>query len=664
MAGEPGWGIVGQSATFGGMNARNRNELWARALLDELARSGVRNIVVAPGSRSTPLVLAAAADPRFRTAVQVDERSAGFLALGVGKGTGVPAAVITTSGTAVANLLPAVVEAFQAEVPLLLLTADRPPRLRGADANQAIEQPHIFGRYTRLFQELAPTEVSDRALRHLRATASRAVAAAVGDPAGPVHLNLAFEKPLEPVAVPGDFPEGPAGFADSFPLAVDGRADGAPFTRIHPRRLLPADAVLEALAARLAAARRPLIVAGPAAHPFESGPPVRALARALSAPLLADPLSGARGREPGCGYDLALRIPEAREQLAPDLVLRFGTTPSSASLAACLAELGQAPGVPQVIVDGGDRWKDHLAVASEVVPGDPARVAAWLLARVSGGGAAGGAGGDATEAGAGWAGRWAQVDGIVAEAVSAGLGLDFFEGAAAVMAADHAAAEPSGILFVSNSMPVRDVGSLWPLGSPGGEGVTAVTPADAMALPPALRILGNRGASGIDGIVSTALGVAWGTGERVTALIGDLALVHDMNGLLRARDLDHCGVDFVVVNNDGGGIFHLLAVRDYEPHFTRFVATPHGLEPERIAALHSLPFRRIEGRSEHAGAAAPLDALRDGLSWARDQPGSTLLEIRTDRNENRARHDEVLERIRAALVAHFSSNRETPSEIS
>jgi 2-succinyl-5-enolpyruvyl-6-hydroxy-3-cyclohexene-1-carboxylate synthase len=651
------------------MNARNRNELWARALLDELARSGVRHIVVAPGSRSTPLVLAAAADSRFRTAVQVDERSAGFLALGVGKGTGVPAAVITTSGTAVANLLPAVVEAFQAEVPLLLLTADRPPRLRGADANQAIEQPHIFGRYTRLFQELAPTEVSGRALRHLRATASRAVAAAIGDPAGPVHLNLAFEKPLEPVSVPGDLPEG---LADSVPLAVDGRADGAPFTRIHPRRLLPPDAVLEALAARLAAARCPLVVAGPAAHPLESGPRVRALARALSAPLLADPLSGARGRDPGCGYDLGLRIPEARKELEPDFVLRFGTTPSSASLAGWLAELGQAPGVAQVVVDGGDRWKDHLAVASEVVPGDPARVAAWLLERIAASGAATSsgvaAGGDATGAGAGWAGRWAQLDGVVAEAVSAGLGSDFFEGAAAVMAADHAAADPGGILFVSNSMPVRDVDSLWPLGSPGGEDVTAVTSSSP------LRILGNRGASGIDGIVSTALGVAWGTDERVTALIGDLALVHDMNGLLRARDLDRpdggdgagpCKVDFVVVNNDGGGIFHLLPVRDYEPHFTRFVATPHGLEPERIAALHGLPFRRIEGRSDPAtGGPGPLDAVGEGLAWTREQPGSTLLEIRTDRTENQARHDEVLERARAALFSSSFFEPESTSDAS
>jgi 2-succinyl-5-enolpyruvyl-6-hydroxy-3-cyclohexene-1-carboxylate synthase len=184
--------------------APNAGTLWARVLLDELARCGVRHLVISPGSRSTPLVLAAARDPRFRMVAQVDERAAGFLALGVGKGTGVPAAAITTSGTAVANLLPAVVEAAQSETPLLVLTADRPPHLRGADANQAIDQVHIFGRYPRFFRELSPYPVTPATLRHLRQVACEAVSAAVGSPAGPVHLNLPFTKPLEPVPVSGD----------------------------------------------------------------------------------------------------------------------------------------------------------------------------------------------------------------------------------------------------------------------------------------------------------------------------------------------------------------------------------------------------------------------------------------------------------------------------
>jgi 2-succinyl-5-enolpyruvyl-6-hydroxy-3-cyclohexene-1-carboxylate synthase len=643
------------------VSPRNRNELWARVLLDELARAGVRHAVVAPGSRSTPLVLALAADPRFRTAVQVDERSAGFLALGVGKATGVPAAVITTSGTAVANLLPAVVEASQAEVPLLLLTADRPSRLRGADANQAIDQVHLFGRYARLFQELSPAEVSDRTLRHLRSVASRAVAAAVGDPPGPVHLNLAFEKPLEPVPVPGDLPDGLAGTAS---LALGGRPDSAPFTRIHPRRLHPSDEVLEALAARLASARRPLLVAGPVPRPWESGPAILELARGGGLPLLADPLSGARDDGPGCGYDLALRVPELRSRLAPDLVVRFGTTPSSASLASWLSELRD---VPQVVVDGGDRWKDHLGVAAEVVPGDPMRVAAdladRLLARWGG-----------AEA---WASLWCRVDAAVRSTLAPALEADFFEGAAAVAAAEHARmGAEAGILFVSNSMPVRDVDALWPLGCGGGrpegpmESAGAPASPDTPAVPasppsPPLRILGNRGASGIDGIVSTALGVAWGSGAPVTVLVGDLALVHDMNGLLRARGFggaDGVKVDFVVVNNNGGGIFHLLPVRDFEPDFTRFVATPHGLEPERIAALHDLPFRRVEGRGGFGAAGDPdapdapvtpgaLPRIREGLAWARRQSGSVILEIRTDRDENRRRHVEVAEQVRAALLS-------------
>ncbi len=619
------------------MTARNRNELWARTLLDELARAGVRHLVVAPGSRSTPVVLAAAADRRFRTAVQVDERSAGFLALGVGKGTGVPAALVTTSGTAVANLLPAVVEAAQAEVPLLLLTADRPPRLRGADANQAVEQPGIFGRYLRLEAELSPAEISDRTLRHLRAVANRAVAAAVGEPAGPVHLNLPFEKPLEPVPVPGDIAPG---LEESAPLAMAGRRGEEPFTRIHRRSLVPEDAVLSGLAERLRVARRPLLVAGPHPLPDVAGPPVAALAAALRAPLLADPLSGARGLSapgesgaappPGLGYDLALRIPEGRRRLVPDLVLRFGTTPSSASLAGWLDELRD---VPQVVVDGGARWKDHLAVAAEVVPGDVARVAGLLAERLAP--AEGRGGREGVDGDGAWASAWAQVDAAVAGAAREVLGRGLPEGAAAVEAALDAAV--GGVLFVSNSMPVRDVDALWPVaadeGGGGGGGV--------------VRVLGNRGASGIDGIVSTALGVGWGTGARVTVLLGDLALVHDMNGLLRAGGAGPGGV-FLVVNNDGGGIFHLLPVRAFEPAFTRFVATPHGLEPERVAALHGLPFRRIDARGE--GRGDQRGALREGLRWARETGGWTMLELRTDRDENRRDHAALVEAVGDAVT--------------
>jgi len=228
----------------------NRILMWAAALVDELARAGVREVVLAPGYRSAPLVMAAAADARLRVFTHLDERSAAFFALGVGKRARRPAAVITTSGTAVANLLPAVVEASYSEAPLLLLTADRPHRLRGADANQAIDQAGIFGRHVRDFVEAAPPEAEEATLVHLRALAARAVASSLGRPAGPVHLNLPFAKPLAPTRVPGDVPDG---FAAAHPLAARGRPEEAPLTRIAVRRSAPPAGRLAELAARAGA---------------------------------------------------------------------------------------------------------------------------------------------------------------------------------------------------------------------------------------------------------------------------------------------------------------------------------------------------------------------------------------------------------------------------
>jgi 2-succinyl-5-enolpyruvyl-6-hydroxy-3-cyclohexene-1-carboxylate synthase len=661
------------------MPARNRNELWARTLLDELARAGVREVVVAPGSRSTPLVLTAAADQRFRITVQLDERSAAFLALGVGKATGVPGAVITTSGTAVANLFPAVVEAAWSETPLLLLTADRPPRLRGADANQAIDQLHLFGRYTRFFQELSPAQVSEATLRHLRSVAVRAVAAAVGDPGGPVHLNLPFDKPLEPIPVPGDLPEG---LGRGSPLLVDGRPGGLPFTRIAPRRALPEPSGVEVLAERLRRAARPLLVAGPVPRPWEVGPALQRLA-ALGFPLLADPLSGARfgvpggggfpgvrGEEgaspdPACGtpapafvlsglQDLALRSPEVRRRLRPDLVIRFGASPTSAAMLTLLEE---SAGQAQVVVDSGDRWKDHQALASHALPWDPGRTAGALadLLGTRGRDPADPRGEGEAPSGAdaggrlAWIREWEEVEAAAGE-VLAGPGghpAGFFEGT--VLREVAARIPGTAILFVSSSMPVRDLDAF---GEPRTSGPL---------------VLGNRGASGIDGIVSTALGASLGARCPVVAVLGDLALIHDMNGLLAAR-APGVRVLFVVIQNDGGGIFHHLPVREYDPPFTRLVATPHGREVDRIARLHDLTHLRVEGRSGEAGEdgrdgpdAAPDSrgrgveglraALDAGLARVVGGEESVLLEVRTDRDENERRQREVAERVRSALIA-------------
>lgn len=598
------------------MIGRNRNEVWGRILVDELARAGVREVCVAPGSRSTPLVLALAEDERLRAFVHLDERSAAFFALGLGRATGRPAAVVTTSGTAAANLLPAVVEASWSEVPLLLLTADRPRRLRDADANQAIDQVRLFGNYPRLFLDLAAPEVEGRALRHLRVQASRAVAAALGPVAGPVHLNVPFEKPLEPDPAPRDpasheaprVPEDvPPGFEEEHPRAAGGRDDGTSYTRVVVGRTRLSDDEVEGVAARVRAAPRGVIVAGPHPDSGRVGPAALRLAAATGYPLLADPLSGGRFG-PGGGAlrvgrsDLLLRDPSVREALRPELVIRVGASPTSAAVRAFLEEAVPAR---QVVVDGGHRWKDHLAAATDYLRADAGDLLEALTARVG------------EVANAGWREAWREADGAADGTVAKALEGALFEGT--VLAEAARAVPGGGALFVSSSMPVRDLDAF------------------GASREEAVRVHGNRGASGIDGIVSSALGVAAGSAGPTVAVLGDVALIHDMNGLLAARKQELDAV-LVVIHNDGGGIFHMLPIREHEPAFTPYFATPHGLDFRHAAALYGLPFIRAESREE----------LRTALAAGLAEGGCRIVEVRTDREENRKRHEAVAEAVAGA----------------
>ncbi len=581
------------------------NTLWARAFVDELARSGIRDVCVAPGSRSTPLVLACAADPRLRVRLHLDERSTSFFALGVGKATGWPAAVVTTSGTATANLLPAVVEASRSEVPLLVLTADRPHRLRDADANQAIDQTRLYGPYVRDFFEVAPPSLDGPALRHLRSLACRAVARAVGAPAGPVHLNFPFDKPLEPS---DDEAAAEHAFAAAHPVAAGGRPDGRPFVtvgRTRPEALEEEIAVLRDL---VAASPRGLIVAGP--HPDAAvGEAALSLGGATGWPVLADPLSGARFARSGGAlvvgaYDLFLRDEVVRERLRPELVLRVGSSPTSQAL---LDALLAWRGVRHVVVDVGGRWKDHADVATDYVVADPAATLDRL------------AGGIAADTPPGWEGAWREAE-RVARAARDDDG-EAHEGT--ILGAVAAAMPEDGTLFVSSSMPVRDLDAY---GTPRDDTV---------------RVLANRGASGIDGVVSTAFGVAAARGEPVACALGDIAFFHDQNGLLWSREAD-AAVVFVLIDNDGGGIFHMLPVREHEPHFTTYFATPHGLDFAHAARLHGIPLDDV----------VPAD-LGGALKYALADGGTRILRVRTSREHNRRRHrdvaDEVARRVRASL---------------
>ena len=513
-------------------------------LARQLAAAGVRHVVVCPGSRSTPLLLAVASEPALRPLLHLDERAAGYFALGIARQSGRPVAVVCTSGTAAANLLPAAVEASLSRVPLLLLTADRPPELRDIGASQSVDQLRLFGAHARWSAELpcapAAGEAPPELLAHARQLGARAVAEAAGPPAGAVHLNLPFREPL--VAADGEAERASASAAQALTLLPPARRASLP----------PEPAALAALAAETAG-RRGLILCGPESAGFPA-PAIARLGAALGWPVLADPLSGLRtGPHAANGviasYDAILREPAATGPLAPEVVIRFGAQPTSKALATWLARLHEAGALREWLVDEAGAWRDPGASAA-MLRASPGALAEALADAVAG----------SPPPAAGWLAGWREADAIAGEALAASLAeIDArgepFEGAAARALA--LALPEGGTLVCGNSMPVRDIDGFLP----------------ALARP--LRVVGTRGAAGIDGVASTAAGAALVAAEQgapaVGLLVGDLSFLHDLTGLWAVRRHE-LSLTVVLLNNDGGGIFHFLPQREelpalFEPWF-------------------------------------------------------------------------------------------------
>jgi 2-succinyl-5-enolpyruvyl-6-hydroxy-3-cyclohexene-1-carboxylate synthase len=588
-----------------------------RGFVHELVAAGVTDAVVCPGSRSTPLALAMRAHPGLRVRVLLDERSAGFFALGLAKATRRPPVVITTSGTAAANVLPAVVEASLARVPLVVLTADRPPELRDRGAAQAIDQDHLFGRHAKWFAELPLLDGTDVTRRHARSVAARAVATSLAGPAGPVHLNAPFREPL--------VPDGALG-----PLGDQGDA-ASPV--IAGRRSLEADEVA-ALARRLAAVERGVIVAGPQDDPALPAA-LSALAAALDWPVFADPLSLVR-----CGPhdrsrvvargDLLLRPGPWRDAHVPDLVLRVGAMATSKPLLTLLEE--HRPEI--VVVDGDGGWREPAVLPVTMVHADATATALALAEELApakalaGRGLAGRVAEPATGPGR-WPASWLVADRAAESAMRDWLAATTsvgapFEGAPF---ADLGDLLPDGaILWTSSSMPVRDLDAWLPAGSR------------------AIRPLANRGANGIDGVVSSAVGAA-ASGTPTVLVIGDVALLHDLSGLVAAR-LHGLALTIVVVSNDGGGIFSFLpqATADrpdagLPAHFEELFGTPHGIDlGPLVAALGAA--HRVVGAAD----------LRPALAASIGTPGVQVLELRTDRVRNVDLHRDAAAVVQAALA--------------
>jgi len=559
--------------------------LGLRAFADELARCGLEHACTSPGSRSTPLVLSLAREPGIRSTSHIDERCGSFFALGLAKATGRPVALACTSGTAAANYAPAVHEAHEARVPLLVLTADRPPELREIGAGQTIDQVKLYGSAAKWYLEVDDQPATPERMRWLRQLACRAYWTALEGRPGPVHLNFALREPLvldEPL--PAEEPGG------------GGRAGGRPWVTRPRAQPVAGPVVVDGLRAALEANPRAVMVAGRSERDPGLGEVLATLADQLALPLLAEPLSGARrGRAAIAHYDALLRDGDFAAAHAPDLVLRFGDLPTSKPLRQWLHGLDAL----QIAFDAETAWQDPAGRVGTIVTADPRALAPKKPRKDRD-----------------WLNTWRGADHAAADAIARTLG-DLSE--PRVAAELGVRLPPDATLVVASSMPVRDVETFFP----------------ARDAPP--RVLSNRGANGIDGTVSTAFGVAAAGGATVL-LIGDVALAHDIGGLLAARRL---GLPLVIVllNNDGGGIFHFLPVEREGADFEEHVATPHGLDFAHAAALYGLGHERI----------ASPEALRAALDGALASHGATILEVRTDRAENVALHRRVWEAVAGSV---------------
>ncbi len=555
-------------------NARHADiqAAFAATLADEWARHGVVHAVVCPGSRSTPLALALMANAGIRVHVRLDERSAGFTGLGIGLATGVPAIVLTTSGTAAAEVHPAVVEADLARVPLLVCTADRPVELRDVGAPQTIDQTHLYGSSVRWFADPGvPVAATRPSWRSLAARAvAEATAKAIGP--GPVHLNLPFREPL-------------LGDADAGGGVVAGRPDGSPWHAVVAGRPSPGE---EWLALRtgdgpLRATRRGLIVAGAGCGEPES---VLALGAALGWPILADPRSGVRREVPGVigAADGILRSERFVDGHMPECIVMVGERWVSKVVNGFLTRAADG-GAHSIVVDPWGRWTDPDRMADEFVRADPtlfARAVTRLVGQPASGAASAGDPGSPAR----WAAEWQQAEDRAQAVLAGALGADGPPGMTEpVLARRLFSGLPNdATLVVSSSMPVRDIEAF-------------AGPRDR---PP--RVLANRGANGIDGVVSTALGVALAVPGPTVALVGDLAFLHDVSALVAAEGAD-VDLTVVVADNRGGGIFSFLEPASVlDPGiFDSLFGTPQGPDPAAVAEGFGWPVDDVDALSGPGG---------------------------------------------------------------
>jgi 2-succinyl-5-enolpyruvyl-6-hydroxy-3-cyclohexene-1-carboxylate synthase len=565
------------------MNDREAITAYIASFVDELAQNNITHVVVSPGSRSTPLALMLAEHPDITIHLNIDERSSAFFALGLAKALHEPVAMVCTSGTATANYYPAIIEAYYARVPLVVLTADRPHELRDVGAPQAIDQIHLYGKHVKWFVEMAIPQHTKEMIRYARTIGARAVATAAKAPAGPVHVNFPFREPLVP-----DMEN-----AKNYREALDKRA--ASIT-IETGELALTAKQLQSIADTLSEAKQGIIVCGELRND-EVKRAIVSLAEKLSFPILADPLSQLRsGSTNGeniidC-YDTFLRDEHAAGLFKPDLVLRFGAMPVSKALLLFLKKHGDAR---QLVVDGGAGWREPGGLVNDMIYSNELSFCSSVEKRME------------KQEKSSWLRKWRNVNIAAKNALSSIRDEEELSEGKLFMLLQDLMPEKSH-LFVGNSMPIRDLDTFF------------------FSNDKEIRTFANRGANGIDGVVSTALGVSTVL-ENTVLVIGDLSFFHDMNGLMAAK-LQQTNITILLINNDGGGIFSFLPQASEKDYFETLFGTPHGLDFSHAVALYQGEYTKVSS----------WDELKEVFAKSLEIPGLKVIEVPTTRETNVLKH--------------------------
>ncbi|MFD1020547.1 2-succinyl-5-enolpyruvyl-6-hydroxy-3-cyclohexene-1-carboxylic-acid synthase [Thalassobacillus hwangdonensis] len=561
------------------------------AFIQSLVEAGLKDVVISPGSRSTPLAMTCAEHPEVNHWVNLDERSAGFFALGIAKEQQLPVALICTSGTAAANYYPAIVEAYYSRIPLVVLTADRPHELRDTGAPQAIEQIKLYGDYVKWFHDLALPEAQPSMLNYAARTAARAVHEAEHGNSGPVHINIPLREPLVPDFTLSELWK---------PLAIEPPLTGK-------RKL--GEQEVEWLLKQLDGKHNGLLVVGPQTDPA-LGASVDELATKCNLPVLADPLSGIRAGQHGKAniietYDAILKSKRLKEALRPDFIIRFGAMPISKAYLQWLQTLDETN---QIVVESEAGYREPSGTQTTFLYGDSTNLCEMLSSSMD----------EQHKSSGEWLEKWQSMNRTAKDFLLTKSDRELNEG--------HVVSELSSlmpeesILFAGNSMPIRDVDTFF------------------MTTPKNIAIMANRGGNGIDGVTSAALG-AGVYGKPVTLLIGDLSFFHDMNGLMAAKQYG-LNLTVVLINNDGGGIFSYLPQAAHPKHFQSLFETPMGLDFKKAVELYDGSYHSVDN----------WDAFDNAVRASYHGEGLHVVEVRTNKADNVSFHKAKWKTIEEMLI--------------